>query len=115
MRPILAENGGWAIFNSTPNGKNHFYDMWGQAVENPNWFTQRLTVEDTKVVPKSYIEEERKMGMNEEMVAQEYYVSFDVGAQGAYYAKQIEEAVEEGRIAPLPFDRNVPVDLFLDL
>lgn len=55
--------------------------MWNQAVENPNWFTQRLTVEDTKVVPKSYIDEERKMGMNEDMVAQEYYVSFDVGAQ----------------------------------
>ena len=24
MRPILLENGGWAAFNSTPRGKNHF-------------------------------------------------------------------------------------------
>ena len=81
MRPILAENGGWALFNSTPNGKNHFFDLWNQAVENTTWFTQRLTVDDTKVVDKEYIDEERRMGMSEDMVAQEYYVSFDVGAQ----------------------------------
>jgi hypothetical protein len=30
--------------------------------------------------------------MSEEMIQQEYYVSFDVGAIGAYYAKEIEQA-----------------------
>lgn len=27
IRPILKENGGWAIFNYTPRGKNHGYDL----------------------------------------------------------------------------------------
>ncbi len=92
MRPILAENGGWAIFNSTPNGKNHFFELYNMAKDNENWFTQRLTVEDTKMVRKEYIDEERRNGMSEEMIQQEYYVSFDVGAIGSYYGREMEEA-----------------------
>lgn len=53
--------------------------------------------------------------MSEEMIQQEYYVSFDVGAIGSYYAKEIENAREEERITSLPFNRDVPVDLYLDL
>lgn len=47
MRPILAENGGWAIFNSTPNGKNHFYELYNMGCANENWYTQKLGVDDT--------------------------------------------------------------------
>ena len=47
------------------------------------------------MVSKEYIDEERKMGMSEDMVMQEYYVSFDVGAQGAYYVSQLEAANDE--------------------
>lgn len=115
MRPILAENGWWAIFNSTPNGKNHFYDMYNMAKDNPEWYCQRLTVDDTWVVPKEYIEEERRNWMSEEMIQQEYYVSFDVGAIGAYYAKEIEQARNDGRICKLPVNPDVPVDLYFDL
>lgn len=52
--------------------------MWESAKANPAWFSQKLTVDDTKMVDKEYIDEERKMGMSEDMVMQEYYVSFDV-------------------------------------
>lgn len=115
MRPILAENWWWAIFNSTPNGKNHFYDMYNMAKDNPDWYCQRLTVDDTNVVSKEYIEEERRNWMSEEMIQQEYYVSFDVGAIGAYYAKEIEQARNDGRICKLPVNPDVPVDLYFDL
>ena len=42
IRPILVENGGWAIFNATPRGKNHLYDLYEMAKCNPSWFTQLL-------------------------------------------------------------------------
>ncbi len=115
MRPILAENGWWAIFNSTPNGKNHFYDMCMMAENNPEWYFQKLSVNDTGVVSTEYIEEERRNGMSEEMIQQEYFVSFDVGAIGAYYAREIEQARNDGRITKLPFNPDVPVDLYFDL
>ena len=115
MRPILAENGWWAIFNSTPNGKNHFYDMCLLAEQSNEWYYQKLTVADTWVISTEYIQEERRNGMSEEMIQQEYYCSFDVGAIGSYYAREIEHARSDGRITKLPFNRDIPVDMYFDL
>lgn len=114
MRPILAENGWWAIFNSTPNGKNHFYDLFNMAKENDDWFCERLTVEDTKAVSKEYIEQERKDWMSEEMIQQEYYCSFEVGAIGSYYADLMQNAWDTNRITELPKNLSV-CDIYFDL
>lgn len=73
LRPILAENGGWAIFAYTPRGRNHGYRLYKQALTNPNWFAQLLTVDDTGAVPPEMIEEDRMSGMSEPMIQQEYY------------------------------------------
>ena len=48
IRPILRVNKGYAIFISTPRGKNHFYELFRMAKQNSDWFAERLTVEDTK-------------------------------------------------------------------
>jgi phage terminase large subunit len=114
IRPILAENGGWAIFNYTPRGENHGYDLYEIAKNNPKWFCQLLTVDDTKAIPDSVIEEERGSGMSEEMIQQEFYCSFTAGIQGAYYTDQIKKAEEEGRITNIPVE-PAPVHTFWDL
>ena len=114
LRPILAENWGWAIFNSTPNGKNHFYDLCNAAQEDEEWFFQKLTIEDTGVVSTEYIDKERRNGMMEEMIQQEYYCSFDVWAIGAYYADLIANARSQNRITNLP-QLLTPVDVYFDL
>ena len=33
--------------------------------------------------------------MSEEMIQQEYYCSFDVGAIGSYYAREVEQARQD--------------------
>ena len=33
MRPVLAENGGWALFNGTPRGLNHLYELYTAALK----------------------------------------------------------------------------------
>jgi hypothetical protein len=76
FRPILAENRGWAVFPYTPRGRNHGWDIYQMALTNPKWFCQLLTVDDTKAISKSDIQEERDSGMPEEMVQQEFYCSF---------------------------------------
>lgn len=114
LRPILAENDWWAIFNSTPNGENHFFDLYEVASKSDYWFSQSLTVDDTWVVSKEYIEQERKEGMTEEMIQQEYYVSFDVGAVWSYYADLIKDAKNSWRITQLP-KSFAPVDVYFDL
>jgi len=78
IRPILAANKGWAVFLSTPKGRNHFYDLYKMAQESPYWFTYRLTLDDTKHIDDVEMDQIRKE-MSEDMIEQEFYVSFDVG------------------------------------
>lgn len=94
VRPILAANDGWAIFNTTPNGKNHAYKLFQEAQENERWFSQVLTVEDTGVVPEDVLDDERR-SMSREMFLQEYFCSFDVGMVGSVYGEQLESVPTE--------------------
>lgn len=118
LRPILRENGGWAIFIYTPRGKNHgkrLADLARRlAAEDPaHWFFQELTVEHTGL--QHLAEEERREGMSDEMVDQEYYLSWEGAVPGAYYSKDITKARRDGRICKVPHQPGVPVNTFWDL
>lgn len=99
IRPILRENGGWCIFNGTPRGKNWFYDLIEKNRENPAWHVERLSIEDTGALTPADVEEERRSGMREEMIRQEYYCDFSVGLIGAIYADLIDTARKDGRVS----------------
>ena len=115
LRPILAENGGWGIFNGTPRSYNHFHKLYEAANRDPGWYTQFLTRDDTGVPSLEAIEEDRKSGMPDELIQQEYYCSFMSGVVGSYYAKLIERAREENRIREVPYETRLPVFTFWDL
>lgn len=115
IRPILAENGGWAVFNGTPRGNNHFKDLYDMAQVNPDWFCQRLTVEDTNAISLEDIQAERDAGMSEDFIQQEFYVSFTLGVEGSYYAKYMEDARDEGRIGNVPWDKHQKVHTSWDI
>ena len=115
LRPILAENGGWAIFNYTPRGKNHGYDLYEMAKGNPKWFVQKLTVDDTGAITPDVIQEERDSGMSEEMIQQEYYCSFTAAIMGAYYWKEYDDAEKAGRFVNVPYDPTALVHTVWDL
>lgn len=127
VRPILAENGGWAVFAYTPRGKNWGWDLWKVAQSDPTWFASMRTVDQTRrdaegeprygepVVPPEAIEAERRAGMPEELVQQEFYCSFEGALVGAYYADQIKQIREQGRVRPLAPDPIYPVDTAWDL
>ena len=91
-RPILAANDGWALFISTPRGKNHLWDLWNIGRHNPEtWFVYKMTVEETGHISMASIEEDRKSGeMSEDLIQQEYFCSFEMGVEGSYYAKYID-------------------------
>lgn len=104
IRPILRENGGWAVFQFTPRGHNHAKDMYDMALHNDNWFCQKLTVKDTGIISTDDIEKEKDDGMSEDMVQQEFYCDFSLGIEGSYYAKYIQQAREDDRIGHVPWD-----------
>lgn len=116
IRPILTANQGWAVFISTPRGKNHLWELYQIAITNPAWFTLKLTIEDTQHIPLSEIDRERQEGiMSEDLIQQEYYTSFTMGVEGAYYSKYIDTMKIEGRIGRVPWNSGYKVHTAWDL
>ena len=124
IRPILLENGGWALFIYTARGRNHGYNLIEMAKRHRKWFSQILVAgnngtkrEDGKpVFTDEMIQEERDTGMPEEMIQQEYFCSFEAPFVGAYYGQQMLKAEKDGRILEdIPYDPKLPVHTWWDL
>jgi len=117
LRPVLTANDGWALFISTPRGKNSFYDLYKIALNNPqHWFAYKLTVEDTKHISLDDISQERSSGeMSEDLIQQEYWCSFDLGVEGSYYSRYLDEMRVQGRISNVPYESGHKVHTSWDL
>lgn len=115
IRPILVENGGWAVFNFTPRGANHGKDIYEMSKSNPDWFSQLLTVKDTGAVSEEDIQKEREAGMSEDFIQQEFYCSFTLGVEGSYYAKYMQESRDDERIGNVPWNKQSRVYTAWDL
>jgi hypothetical protein len=102
LRPVLRENDAWAIFIYTPRGKNHGWDLFKMAEGNPDWYAEVLTIEDTGALTMADVEADRREGMDESLVQQEYFCSFSAAALGSYYGALMDAAVKEGRITLVP-------------
>lgn len=114
LRPILLENGGWAVFDYTPRGKNHGWQLYEMAKGNPAWFVSLLTVRDTGVISAEDIEAERREGMDDDLIEQEYFCSFEGVRQGSYYGKWLKQAEQEGRIGNVA-PEGVEVETWWDI
>jgi hypothetical protein len=122
LRPILKENGGWALFITTPRGKNHAYEMLQAHRNDPAWFTQVIPATNTPVFSAQDLDEERQayqreygVDQGESLFQQEYLCSFDAAVLGAYYAAELADATAEGRIGRYPHVPELPVFVAGDL
>lgn len=117
IRPILTANDGWALFISTPRGKNHLWELYQIATHSPEtWYCLKLTLDDTKHIPLKEIDKERAEGiMSEDLIQQEYYTSFTMGVEGAYYAKYIDKMRIDGRIGDVPWENGFKVHTAWDI
>jgi hypothetical protein len=114
IRPALADRRGSATFISTPKGKNEFWKLWDEAQDDPNWFTAMLKASDTSILDQEELDEARRT-MGDDRYEQEFECSFEAAIQGAYYAKEMKEATEDGRITRVPYDRAASVITAWDL
>lgn len=122
IRPILLENGGWAVFITTPRGRNHAHRMFQMAEASDDWFAERLTSDDTGVfTPESLATEraeliaERGEEDGEAIFQQEYMTSWSAALPGAYYARLIDKAESEGRVGFVPYNPQKQVHTAWDL
>lgn len=115
IRPIILENNGYAIFITTFRGRNHAWQMSRKLRDNPNWYIDLRTVEDTteidgsRIITDELIQEERESGMSEAMIQQEYYCNPEAVSDGAIYGIQVEEMRADSRRQQGSWNPNKPV------
>lgn len=122
LAPILAENGGWASFISTPRGNNHLKAMLDRFRSDAAWFTQVLTANDTGAISDAAIEAQRAeyealfgKTVADLLVEQEFFCSFAGATVGAYWGAELATADVQGRIGMVPVDWGEPVHTAWDL
>jgi len=95
---MLAGNGGWAAFISTPRGYNWFHDLIQMARSSPDgWFHSHLGVKDTKHISEAVLAGERRE-MPDELYRQEYDCDFSAANVGAIFGRYVEQMEKQGRI-----------------
>jgi len=115
LRPALSDRRGWAIFAGTPKGKNLFWNLREEARMNPGThMLLELPASKTGIIHPEELRD-AKAQMTAEAYAVEYECSFDAAVPGAYFAKQIGDAYEQGRVGAHRVDREFPVHLVADL
>ena len=85
----------------TPKGKNHFHEIYDNAVNDPaisdKWFTLMLKASDSGILPPEEIEEMKAL-MDESSFDQEMECNFNAAIAGRYYASLIQRMEVEGTI-----------------
>ena len=97
FRPMLAGNGGWATFFSTPRGRNWFWELLRYAKTDLMWDWSHLTAYETNHIAPEVLASERRQ-MPDELFRQEYLCDFSAANVGAIFGRYMEQAEKEGRI-----------------
>lgn len=122
IRPILLENGGWALFPYTPRGRNHGAAFYETLLGNAEWHCEKLTALQTDVFTEAQLDHEkreyiREFGETEGLARfnQEYLCDFNAAVVGAYFGPEMNTAEAEGRICRVPHDPGLLVQTWWDL
>jgi len=122
LRPILLENGGWALFIYTSRGNNHGKALIDTAKTSKGWLGEISPVSLTKAVDAEALAEDfeamvKEMGATQAkaLYNQEWECSFDSAVVGSYYGADLEQARLDRRICAVAYDPAVPVNTAWDL
>lgn len=77
IRPMLADKQGWALFISTPRGRNWFYDIFtkGGSRTNSGWESWSYPTTINRYIPVEEVEQAKK-DMSERLFQQEFLAEF---------------------------------------
>lgn len=114
IRPTLSDRQGWAEFQGTPAGRNHFHELYQEIRDDQNWGIHVFKASETGIIAADELADARRQ-MSDEEYAQEYECSWTAAIRGAYYADLIEKARQDKRITRVPVESGYPVNTYWDL
>jgi phage terminase large subunit-like protein len=97
IRPSLADVQGRALFIGTPAGKNHFFDLYNDAIDDDEWDRFQYKSIDNPFLPATEIKASKK-NMSTMSFRQEFEASFETFTGGIFKEGwfKLEEEPEEG-------------------
>jgi hypothetical protein len=105
LSPILRENHGWALWIYTARGYNHGFSTFESAKANAKAFAQLLTVDDTQVITREELEEDRREKValfgpdgGDALWRQEWFNDWSAANVHAVLGSAVERAERDGRI-----------------
>ena len=119
VRPALSDREGGAVFLGTPAGHNHFFDLLETAKTqleegSDQWYYSVVKASESGIVKDTELQAAKDQ-MTAEQFEQEYECSFTAAIIGAYYAKLLSDADDQGRVTRVPYDPSMPVHTAWDL
>jgi len=121
-KPMVEENNGWAVFITTPRGRNHAKSMFDHARRSPDWFCELLTARDTGALSADQLEDALEeycslYGDDQGTSAfnQEYMCDWTALNIGAFYAREMASVRNENRIMEIEALPDLPVHRAWDL
>ncbi len=127
LSKALGDHLGYAIFLGTIKGKDHLFHTHEAFKADTHSFAlwqdidASLASEDgiTIQLLQQAMEDDRKLVaqglMTQDEFDQEWFLSVDAAIKGAYYAKEMAVAKQQGRITRVPIEPVLPVDTDWDL
>jgi phage terminase large subunit len=117
LRPILLENGGWAIFISTTRGRNHLHKLYQYGLREDNdWLSVLNRADETGVFTPAQLAQERDEYINQygeimgqSLFNQEYLCDWAAAWPGAYWGHELDALERDGRLTDVPYDPELPV------
>jgi hypothetical protein len=109
LRPALSDRQGRALFLGTPQGSNHFYDLYKKALSDPEWAAFQFTTSQGGNVSATELAS-ASADLDEESFRQEFEAVFTAaGANRVYYA--FDPALH---LQPVNFDPYLPIVWAID-
>lgn len=128
LSKALADHLGYAIFAGTIKGTDHLHKTHEVAKLNPAmWFAlwqdvrESLAHEEdiTVALLEQAMADDRELIdkglMTQAEYDQEWLLSADAAIRGAWFAKELAKAREQGRVTRVPYDEHLPVGTAWDL
>lgn len=112
MLPALRQNKGWLIGQSTFDGMNHFYRLIEDNKNDPLWYCRVDSIVNLvdengdRYITDEMIDEDRRAGMPEYLIQQEYYGVVQVNQETKYFAHAIKNIYENEKIIPELMNHN---------
>lgn len=122
LSPILEENGGWAMFITTPRGRNHAYSTFQLAKSMPDKWLAELSSVHQSGFPLERVEQARQeyhgifgRDAGDALIEQEYFCSFEAAILGSYWGRVLNEIRLKGQIREFRIEPGFPVHRAWDL